>query len=387
MHNCNHLSRKNVLITGGAGFIGSKLALRLLDMNYNITVLDNLSPQVHTTDPASSYSYTLIKDKVRFIKADVANNDALTDAIRDQDIIIHLAAETGTGQSMYEITRYTNSNVMGTAKLLDLLINTKHSVRSILVASSRAIYGEGKYHCAHCGVVYPKGRTTDDMDKGQFNPRCPECHSLDIACLPTDESSEKNPESIYAINKLTQEQMVLTIGRMIGISAVALRYQNVYGSGQSLNNPYTGILSIFSNLFCRNEPVNIFEDGQESRDFVFIEDVVDATTQAIESPKKLCNAFNVGSGVATSVLTVANELKRLYHSSASINITGRYRLGDIRHNVADLSDIKRYIGYSPKVDFSSGLSEFIKWAKIQELAESTGYAKSIEELSSRGLFK
>ena len=387
MCNGHERARKNVLITGGAGFIGSKLVLRLLSMNCNITVIDNLSPQVHTANPDNSYTYTLIKDKVRIIKADITNKDVLSQAIIGQNIIVHLAAETGTGQSMYEIEKYTNSNVMGTAILLDVLVNTNHCVHTFIVASSRAIYGEGKYDCANCGVVYPVSRTVDDMDNGQFNPRCPKCLNSNILCLPTDENSEQNPESIYAINKQTQEQMVLTVGRMLGISTVALRYQNVYGPGQSLSNPYTGILSIFSSLLRRNEPVNIFEDGQESRDFVFIDDVIDATVLAIESPLTLGNAFNVGSGAPTSVLTVANELKRCYLSRSPINVTGRYRLGDIRHNVADLRLITDTIGFHPKIDFTTGLSYFSAWVKTEAQTESGGYSKSIEELASRGLYK
>jgi dTDP-L-rhamnose 4-epimerase len=356
-------------------------------MNYNITVIDNLSPQVHTANPADSYTYTSIKDKVRIIKADITKNDVLSQAIIGQNIIVHLAAETGTGQSMYEIAKYTNSNVMGTAILLDLLVNTKHCVDTFIVASSRAIYGEGKYNCTNCGVVYPVSRTNEDMQMGQFNPRCPLCLKADILYVPTDENGGQNPESIYAINKQTQEQMVLTVGRMLGISTVALRYQNVYGPGQSLSNPYTGILSIFSNLLRRNEPVNIFEDGHESRDFVFIDDVIDATVLATESSLTLCNAFNVGSGVPTSVLTVANELKRCYLSESDINITGRYRLGDIRHNVADLRLITDTIGFHPKTDFITGLCDFADWVKTEEPAESGGYSKSIEELASRGLYK
>lgn len=387
MCNGHESAQKNALITGGAGFIGSKLVLRLLSMNYNITVIDNLSPQVHTANPDDSYTYSLIKDKVKIIKADITNKDVLSQAILGQNIIVHLAAETGTGQSMYEIAKYTNSNVMGTAILLDLLVNTKHCVHTFIVASSRAIYGEGKYDCANCGVVYPISRIVDDMDNGQYNPRCPKCLKADILYLPTDEKSEQNPESIYAINKLTQEQMVLTVGRMLGISTVALRYQNVYGPGQSLSNPYTGILSIFSNLLRRSEPVNIFEDGHESRDFVFIDDVIDATVLAIESPLTLCNAFNVGSGVPTSVLTVAKELKHCYLSGSQINVTGRYRLGDIRHNVADLRLITEAIGFHPKIDFITGLCDFVDWVKTEEPIESGGYSKSIEELASRGLYK
>lgn len=380
------INYKNVLITGGAGFIGSNLALRLLDEGCSVTVVDNLSPQIHTDNPDNSYTYNLVKNKVDFVHEDITNKKIMSDLIRNKDVIIHLAAETGTGQSMYEIDKYTYANVMGTSILLNLLVNTQHCVKSLVVASSRAIYGEGKYECTECGIVYPRTRIVSDMDVGNFNPRCPNCNRQDINFKPTDENSEKHPESIYAINKQCQEDMVLTVGKMLGISTSALRYQNVYGPGQSLSNPYTGILSIFSNIIRKNEAVNIFEDGNESRDFVYIDDVVEATLMAITNVS-LCDAFNVGSGVSTTVHSVATELKNYFNSASEIKVTGRYRLGDIRHNVADLNKITEIFGFLPKTNFRDGLRNFLDWVNSHEVKSSEGYQNSIEELSIRGLYK
>ena len=236
---------KNILITGGAGFIGSNLALKLIDRGYRITVLDNLSPQIHTEN---SPLYASIKDKVKFIKGTVLRYEDWKEALEDIDVVVHLAAETGTGQSMYEIERYTDVNIKGTSILLDILTNEAHSVKKIVVASSRAIYGEGKYSCEKCGVVYPKERNDADMAEKNFSVRCPKCNSDRLELLATDEESKIDPTSVYGITKQVQEQMFMVVGKSLNIPAVAFRYQNVYGAGQSLSNPYTGILSIFSTM-------------------------------------------------------------------------------------------------------------------------------------------
>ena len=234
---------KNILITGGSGFIGSRLCEKLYDRRYNITILDNLSEQIHGTTESSLFKK--IKGKCTFIKGDVRNKEDWKKAIRGQDVIVHLAAETGTGQSMYEIEKYNDVNIMGTAHLLEILANTEHSVKKMIIASSRAIYGEGKYNCKIHGDQYPLQRKEIDMERAEFNPKCEICN-VELNLLATDEKSKINPSSIYGINKQQQEQMVMLMGDSLGIPSVAFRYQNVYGPGQSLSNPYTGILSIFS---------------------------------------------------------------------------------------------------------------------------------------------
>ena len=374
---------KNILITGGAGFIGSRLCEKLFDQGNNITVLDNLSEQIHGN--GESFLFNKIKDKCTFIKGDVRDKNDWAHAIKNQEIIIHLAAETGTGQSMYEVEKYTNVNVIGTSHMLEILANSNHNVKKIIVASSRSIYGEGKYNCKTHGVQYPSKRKEEDMKKGEFNPKCSMCNSS-LNVLPTDEQSKIHPSSIYGINKQQQEQMVMLMGESLSIPSISFRYQNVYGPGQSLSNPYTGILSIFSTRILNGNNLDIYEDGEETRDFVYIEDAVDATILGIENEEANGHIFNVGSGVSTRVLDVANTLKRLYNSEINITVSGKFRLGDIRHNCADLSKLKDILGFTPKYNFERGITEFVNWVKTQEVMEDK-YEKSIQQLKNKGLIK
>lgn len=373
---------KKVLITGGAGFIGSNLSLKLIEKGYKVTVLDNLSPQIH-----GSYSplYESIKDKVDFINGTVLSYDDWKKALENIDVVVHLAAETGTGQSMYEIEKYTDANIKGTSIFLDILANEKHSVKKMIVASSRSIYGEGKYECPKCGIVYPNERKDEDMKQGDFAVKCPHC-GIDAKLLPTDEDSKIHPSSIYGITKQVQEQMFMVMGKSLGIPVVAFRYQNVYGAGQSLSNPYTGILSIFSTRIKNGNDINIFEDGKESRDFVYVDDVVEATILGIEKDEANYEVFNVGLGEAIDVNTVASTLTRAYNSKSKITISGNYRLGDIRDNYADLTKIKNKLGFEPKISFEEGIRRFTKWVNAQEIVEDK-YEKSIEEMKEKGLYK
>ena len=376
---------ENILISGGAGFIGSNLALKLVSLGHNVRVLDNLSPQIHTNSKENSQLYQSIKGKVTFINGDIRNRKDWQKAIANSTVIVHLAAETGTGQSMYQIEKYVQVNCGGTAVMLDLLANEKHTVKKVIVASSRAIYGEGKYHCESHGEVYPNEREVTQISNGQFEPLCSICKQP-LTMLETDEDSKIHPSSIYGITKSDQEQMILVACKSLGISAIALRYQNVYGPGQSLSNPYTGILSIFSTRILNNNHINIFEDGKESRDFVFIDDVVNATVLAIQDDTLKSCSLNVGSGVSTTVQMVADSLKKLYQSDVDINVSGNYRLGDIRHNKADISRIKKLLGFSPKVSFEDGLKQFVEWVKKQEV-NSDNYEQSINEMKDKGLMK
>ncbi len=373
---------KNVLVSGGAGFIGSKLSLKLVAQGYSVTVLDNISPQIH--NGVSSLPSSL-EGKVRFINGDVRNREDWIDGLKGQDAVVHLAAETGTGQSMYEIEKYSEVNIHGTALLLDILANSEHSIKKMVVASSRSIYGEGKYLCESHGDVYPGARSDVNMKSRDFEVKCPICNR-DVSMLYTDENSKIHPSSLYGITKQVQEQMFITMGSALGIPSVAFRYQNVYGPGQSLSNPYTGILSIFSTRIRNGNSISIFEDGLESRDFVYIDDVVDATILGLEKGEANYNVFNVGSGEATSVLDVVNTLIEKYGIDVEVEVTGNYRLGDIRHNIADLSKIQSSLGYKPKVSFSEGVGHFTKWVLGQEI-DSDGYDRSIQELKNKGLFK
>jgi len=376
---------KNILITGGAGFIGSNLALKLIEKGYNVTVLDNLSPQIHGENPQeTSPLYISIKDRVKFIKGTVTSREDLSIAFKDQNIIVHFAAETGTGQSMYCIEKYTEVNIKGTAIMLDLLANENHSVEKFIIASSRSIYGEGKYLHPELGIVYPSHRHEKDMLAGDFEVKYKDNEILKL--LPTDEESKIHPSSVYGITKQNQEQMIMTVCPTLGIAPVAFRYQNVYGPGQSLSNPYTGILSIFSTQIRNNNGIQIFEDGKETRDFVFIDDVIDATIKGIEKDEANGNVFNVGTGVPIDVLTVANSLIKAYNINVQVKVTGRFRLGDIRHNYADLTKINKVLGFEPKVFFAEGISKFSSWVLQQDIQEDK-LSNSLEEMKMKGLLK
>ena len=378
---------KKVLISGGAGFIGSNITTRLIQMGFEVTILDSLSPQIHGKDPYNeSFTFkTILSSGANFIRGSVTNRNHWREALEGQNYIIHLAAETGTGQSMYQIEKYNEVNVIGTALLLDVLTNEPHTVQKIIVASSRAIYGEGKYNCSIHGHVYPNERLEPDLAKMDFECKCPICAGS-LTLLATDEQSLYKPTSIYGLSKQTQEQMVLIAGKALNIPSIAFRYQNVYGPGQSLSNPYTGILSIFSTQLKNNNPINIFEDGKESRDFVFIDDVVEGTIAGIIRSEGDYKIINIGSGEPTDVLTVAEQLKIQYNSNVNITITGNYRVGDIRHNYADLSLAKKLLGFVPKYSFSEGLSLFSKWVNNQEIQND--YSEiSLVEMKEKGLFK
>lgn len=376
---------RNVLISGGAGFIGSNIALSLLQKGYSVTVLDNLSQQVHGENPQNSYLFSTINNKLKFIKGDVRIKEDWQKSLIGQDAVIHLAAETGTGQSMYQISKYADVNIGGTAILLDILANEKHSINKIIVASSRAIYGEGRYQCITHGEVYPSSRSETDLKIGDFECKCPHCGKI-VLPLSTHEQSKIEPQSIYGISKYTQEQMFLLTGKSLNIPAVAFRYQNVYGPGQSLSNPYTGILSIFSTQIKNNNQINVFEDGKESRDFVYIDDVVRATILGLENQRADFNVYNVGTGKQISVLEIAKSLVELYNSKIDIKLSGNFRNGDIRHNYADLDKINHDLNFIPEYQFEMGISKFVKWVNSQNVMEDQ-FSKSMKELKQRGLIK
>lgn len=373
-----------VLITGGAGFIGSNLALSLLGKDHEVVVLDNLNSQIHGDCPEiDSPLFLSIKDKVQFFKGDVSVRGDWENLLTNIDAVVHFAAETGTGQSMYAIERYARVNLLGTSIMLDLLANTKHNVKKVVIASSRAIYGEGKYVNEKGEVFYPDARSAVDMKNGDFSVKSGG-ENENLILSATDEESKLHPSSVYGITKLTQEQLVLCSCISLGISAVSLRYQNVYGPGQSLKNPYTGILSIFSNLIRAGKSLNIFEDGLESRDFVYIDDVVRATVLAIENTAIKSEVYNVGYGVPVTINEVADTLLKKFERSVPVTISGNFRIGDIRHNYADINKIKRDLGFIPEVDFQTGIDRFVKWVLGQTVVDNK-YETSIEEMKSKGL--
>ena len=372
---------KKILITGGAGFIGSKLAKSLFMKGFDITILDNLSNKIHSNRD----KYNELKEFSNFIIGDVSLKKDWEKAILDQDAVIHLASETGTGQSMYDIYNYTNVNVSSTALMLDVLTNNHHTIQKIILSSSRSVYGEGKYKCPEHGFIYPSERKLIDLENRNYNFSCEHCKKQ-LICVATDENSNINPSSVYAITKHTQEQLLRLAGRNLNIDTVVLRYQNVYGPGQSLSNPYTGILSIFSTRILNGNDIDIYEDGLESRDFIYIDDVVDATAKALQSKKSNNQIFNVGSGKATSVIIVAKKLKEFYQSNINIKVTHKFRLGDIRHNFADTSKINLALDISNKISFSDGLHHFVEWVRGQKI-NSDNYLESYKKLENKGLIR
>ena len=370
-----------ILVTGGAGFIGQHLIRHLLEENVVVTVLDNFLPQVHGDEgrlPAD------LAANVRLVIGDVADAIAMRNALEGVQRIVHLAAETGTGQSMYEVGRYARTNLEGTAQLFDILAKMPNrTIDRVVVASSRAIYGEGAYQCELHGLVYPLSRSSAEKQTGCFDPLCPACGGV-CSAIATPESSPAQPSSFYGLTKLTQEQMVLLFGQVLGIPSVALRYQNVFGPGQSLQNPYTGILAIFSNLARIGQPIRVFEDGMESRDFVYIDDVVAATATSLLAPIEGCHSLNVGSGERTTVLEVAEQINAYFGGRSTVQVTGAFREGDVRHGFADLTRARQSLSYRPKWSFRDGLNRFLAWAE-QSRPSTQGYEHSLQEMRDRGL--
>ncbi len=373
----------NVLITGGAGFIGTHLSRHLLELGHEVTILDNFSPQIHA---GKTHLAPDIQSHVNLIVGDVADPTPLEKALYNAECVIHLAAETGTGQSMYEVSRYERTNLAGTALIYEFLAKAQaRKVQRVIVASSRAIYGEGAYHCEEHGIVYPLSRNSEEKQSGLFDLACPFC-GLVCDMVPTPESAPLRPKSFYGLTKQVQEQTVLLFGNVLGIPSFALRYQNVYGPGQSLHNPYTGILAIFSNLARAGKQIQIFEDGCESRDFVYIEDVVRATAACLSPTATGCEAINVGSNERASVMGVASEINTFFGNASEITITGAFREGDIRHGMADLSKARLLLDYEPTWSFPDGLRRFLNWATTNELS-ADHYEESLSEMKERGLLR
>ena len=367
-----------ILVTGGAGFIGSHLVDALVEREQEVVIYDNFEPQVHKTEPE------YLNRNAGLIRADVRDKDTLKNAVMDAEIIFHQAAMVGVGQSMYQVEKYVDVNTFATAKLLDILVNEEHNVKKLIVASSMSIYGEGAYQCDDCGMAYPSLRSDEQLRGRQWEMACPNC-SKEVVPMPTAESKPLQPTSIYAISKKDQEEMSLAIGHSYGIPTVALRYFNAYGPRQALSNPYTGVCAIFSSRIKNKNPPLIFEDGLQSRDFVSVHDIVEANILAMESSNADYEVFNVGTGKATNIFGIAQMLIKLYNKDSNLNpeITKKYRAGDIRHCFADISKIKNKLGYEPKIDFENGMKELVEWGEKEEAMDK--FEEAHEELLRRGL--
>jgi len=373
-----------VLVTGGAGFIGSHLVPALLQRSWAVRVLDNLSPQIHGQIPGRLDWLT--RSGIDFQRGSAIEPDDVQKSIAGVDTVIHLAAETGTAQSMYEIERYNLVNSQATATLLQAIERAPNrQVRRVILASSRSIYGEGAYRCAKCDGerVYPLPRTLDQLRAGRWQPTCPKCASPLVA-IPTRETDPPATASIYAATKLAQEDLIRIACTSMGIDYCILRLQNVYGEGQSLQNPYTGLISIFSTRLRRGLKLPLFEDGLCTRDFVHVSDVAEAFCRAASSDVSLNCTLNVGSGSATTIRDVAVALANALDVEPRMEVTGQYRLGDIRHNCADVSALRSSLDFAPTVVIGDGMCRFAGWVKGEPLPEDN-LDRANQELQSRKL--
>ncbi|MFX1276305.1 MAG: GDP-mannose 4,6-dehydratase [Promethearchaeota archaeon] len=351
-----------ILILGGAGFIGSHLVDELIKRDHEITVYDNLEPQVHgILNKPPDY----LAKNIKFIRDDILNTDSLIQSLKDIEIVYHLAAMVGVGQSMYQIEKYVEINTLGTAKLLDILINKENDVKKLIVASSMSTYGEGGYICDHCNQVNPDLRGIDQLNEGFWEIKCPNCGKI-LNPIPTNEEKPQNCTSIYALTKKEQEKMCMLIGETYGLDTTALRFFNVYGSRQSLSNPYTGVCAIFSSSLLNQNSPRIYEDGYQSRDFVHVKDVCQALILSMDKNQAKNEVFNVGTGRQITINQVAEVLTKNINSKIKPNITSKYRAGDIRHCFADISKISSKLGYKPKYTFEEGMKELIEWVKVQQ---------------------
>ena len=367
-----------ILVTGGAGFIGSFLVDKLVEEGHELVILDNLEPQVHQGNVPS-----YLNKSAKFIKGSVLDYGLFRDAVADADVVFHEAAMVGVGQSMYQVRKYVGANVMGTACLLDILANEKHNVKKVVVAASISSYGEGAYECESCGVVSPPLRSEEQLKSRKWGLVC-KCGNQ-LTPITTSESKPLQSNSIYGITKANQEQTTLTLCRAYGIPAVSLRYFNVYGPRQSLSNPYTGVVAIFMSRIKNNNPPLIFEDGLQSRDFVSVHDVVQANLLVMKSSSADYEVLNVASGNQTTIKNVAEILIKLYGKDVKAEVTNKYRKGDVRHCFADISKIKKLLGYSPKVSFEQGMQEIIHWSEAQKSVDKVDEA--IRELRDKGLME
>jgi len=374
---------EKVLVTGGAGFIGSHTVDLLIERGYHATVLDNLEPQVHGHKRKLP---DYINKNAVLLYGNVLDRELLKKTIQEVDAIIHLAAMVGVGQSMYQIERYVDVNTRGTANLLDVLVNIENNVKKLVVASSMSIYGEGKYYCEKCSAnVYPGLRSEDQLEKKQWNHSCATCNSA-LKPLPTDEEKPLAPTSVYAMTKRHQEEMCLLIGKTYGIPTVALRYFNVYGSRQALSNPYTGCAAIFTSRILNNKTPYIFEDGNQTRDFIHVKDIAKANLNALEHNNPNYKAINIGTGKPIFIQYLAETLTKLYDKpNLQPQVSNEYRKGDIRHCYANIQRARKLLNFEPTISLEDGLSELAKWAKTNDWETIDLFEKALKELREKNL--
>jgi dTDP-L-rhamnose 4-epimerase len=367
---------ETVLITGGAGFIGSHLSRHLLERGYHVRALDNLDLQVHGARERPTY----LDDDVELLVGDVRDRDAVVAALKGVDSVVHLAARVGVGQSMYEIAEYTSVNTHGTGVLLEAMMD--RPIRKLLVASSMSVYGEGRYRTAAGTLAEAVERDRPQLERGEWEPRAQD--GRELAPEPTPEAKPPSVSSIYALNKFDQERLCLLYGSSYNVPTVALRFFNAYGPDQALSNPYTGVLAIFAGRLLNDRSPLIFEDGEQRRDFVSVHDVARACALALERTGADGLALNVGSGESVTVREVASRLAAVTgREQIEPQVTGKYRVGDIRHCFADISLARETIGYVPRVSLRDGMAELAEWLRDQVAQDNVDGAAA--ELARRGL--
>ncbi|MBI5427958.1 MAG: SDR family NAD(P)-dependent oxidoreductase [Nitrospinae bacterium] len=371
-------TNKRVLVTGGAGFIGSHTVDALIERGYRVRVYDNLNPQVHGENAQKPEH---LHPGAEFIKGDVRDRESLKKAVQGADIVIHDAAEVGVGQSMYSIEQYVSANVYGTAVLWDILVNEKHGVEKVLVASSMSLYGEGKYRCSQHGDFSPHPRPDAQLREGRWEMFCPVCHAS-ADPVPTDEEKPLECASVYAQSKKDQEIYSLMIGKAYKIPTVACRYFNCYGPRQSLNNPYTGAAAIFCSAIKNGKPPLIYEDGLQKRDFIHVRDLVRGKLLLLETPSADYGVFNIGTGKPTSILELADTLTSLNGKELRPNVIRKFRSGDIRDCYADIAKIEK-LGFVPQMSLRDGLRDLMEWGEKQQSVSKVEIAH--QELVSKGL--
>jgi dTDP-L-rhamnose 4-epimerase len=371
-------SVKQILITGGAGFVGSHLADGLLAAGHAVRVLDDLTPQVHGDGPPDYLS-----PEVELIVGDVRDPNLLRTALAGVDVIYHFAATVGVGQSMYEISRYMSVNTQGTAELLQAILDTRIPLQKLIVASSMSIYGEGQYACAGCGKVeFPAVRPVSQLKEGLWEIRCTACGGV-LLPRPTNEEKPSEINSIYALSKRDQEQMCLIYGKTYGLPVTALRFFNIYGTRQALSNPYTGVAAVFAARLLNGKAPLVFEDGEQMRDFVSIHDIVRANMLAMERPESDGQVINIGGGVPIKIRQVAEILAASMGLAIEPVITQKYRAGDIRHCFADLTRARKLLGYEPRVTHEEGFRELADWLRGQKAEDKA--ETMLKELTTHGL--
>ncbi len=367
-----------ILVTGGAGFIGSFIVDRLVELGHTVKILDNLEPQVHMGGKIPDY----LNKEAEFIKGDIRDYDLVKKVIKDVDVIFHEASAVGVGQSQYQIKKYVDVNSLGTATLLQAILDSKKELKKLIVAASMSSYGEGAYLCKNCGKVRPPLRDEKQLKEKKWELFCPKCGKV-LKPIPTGEEEKQNNNSIYALTKMDQEQMCLIFGKTYSIPTVALRYFNVYGPRQSLSNPYTGVAAIFMSRIKNNNAPIIFEDGLQTRDFISVYDIVKANIAVMNSDKANYKIYNVGTGKPKTILSIAKTLAKLYGKDIAPNVTYQYRKGDVRHCYADISKIKKDIGWQPEISFEKGMQDLIKWAEEAQAIDLVD--KAYAEMKEKGL--